>query len=124
MIKLLENQKATTPPSCPGCTDYLIDFSRSNKINMTSLEPKGFLFFTFPVTSQVFYSTELSFAFVNIKPLLPGHVLVSPVRVVARLADLTDAEVADLFVTGEARLSCGPARLRRHGPDHPAARWL
>ena len=38
-------------------------------------------------------------AFVNLKPLLPGHVLVSPRRVVPRLSDLSQDEVADLFVT-------------------------
>ncbi len=35
----------------------------------------------------------------NLKPLLPGHVLVSPLRVTPRLSDLTHAEVTDLFVT-------------------------
>ena len=36
---------------------------------------------------------------VNLKPLLPGHVLVSPRRVTPRFSDLTQAEVTDLFVT-------------------------
>nr|XP_022299458.1 nitrilase homolog 1-like [Crassostrea virginica] len=45
---------------------------------------------------QVFYKTALSFAFVNIKPVLPGHVLVSVLRPAKRLADLTAAELADL----------------------------
>ena len=31
--------------------------------------------------------------------MLPGHVLVSPRRVTPRLSDLTQAEVADLFLT-------------------------
>lgn len=35
----------------------------------------------------------------NLKPLLPGHVLVCPVRRVARFNDLTTTEVTDLFVT-------------------------
>lgn len=48
---------------------------------------------------QVFYKTGLSYAFVNIKPVLPGHVLVASLRNVPRLADLTSAEVADLFIT-------------------------
>ncbi len=43
--------------------------------------------------------TPLSFALVNLKPLLPGHVLVSPRRVVPRLTDLSQAEVSDLFMT-------------------------
>ena len=35
----------------------------------------------------------------NLKPLLPGHVLVSPIRVVPRLRDLSSTELADLFQT-------------------------
>ena len=35
----------------------------------------------------------------NLKPLLPGHVLVSPRRVVPRFNDLSAAEVQDLFMT-------------------------
>ena len=49
--------------------------------------------------AQVFYLTRLSFAIVNLKPLLPGHVLVSPCRVVPRFNDLSTAEVQDLFLT-------------------------
>jgi bis(5'-adenosyl)-triphosphatase len=48
---------------------------------------------------QVFHLTSHSFALVNIKPILPGHVLVSPIRSVARLHDLTPTEVSDLFLT-------------------------
>ncbi|GIJ88823.1 hypothetical protein Asppvi_007751 [Aspergillus pseudoviridinutans] len=53
----------------------------------------------FLVTSQVFHLTPLSFALVNLKPILPGHVLVSPRRRVPRVADLTAAETTDLFLT-------------------------
>lgn len=56
-------------------------------------------FGSFVVTSQVFHVTRLSFAIVNLKPLLPGHVLVSPRRVVPRFNDLSTAEVQDLFLT-------------------------
>ena len=35
----------------------------------------------------------------NLKPLLPGHVLVSPLRPVPRLHDLTPSETSDLFLT-------------------------
>ena len=48
---------------------------------------------------QVFHLTPHSFALVNLKPLLPGHVLVSPRRRAARLSDLDQAELADLFTT-------------------------
>lgn len=56
--------------------------------------------------SEVFLATPLSFAFVNLKPIVPGHVLISPVRVVERFAELTAEEVADLWYVvpgGEGR---------------------
>ncbi|KAK4686063.1 bis(5'-adenosyl)-triphosphatase, partial [Tremellales sp. Uapishka_1] len=57
-----------------------------------------YLFSTFDVTRQVFYTSPLSLAIVNLKPLLPGHILVIPHRVVPRLADLTPSEISDLFL--------------------------
>lgn len=45
----------------------------------------------------VFARTSLSFAFVNIKPVLPGHMLVASLRPAERFSDLTQAEVSDLF---------------------------
>lgn len=56
-------------------------------------------FGTFVVNPQVFHITPLSFALVNLKPLLPGHVLVCPRRVVPRFAELSSDEVKDLFLT-------------------------
>ncbi|KAK7509310.1 HIT-like domain-containing protein [Phyllosticta citriasiana] len=53
----------------------------------------------FPITSQIFHLTPLTFALVNLKPLLPGHVLVCPRRVVPRLSQLSTAEISDLFLT-------------------------
>lgn len=53
-----------------------------------------------PLTnSKVFLTTPHSFALVNLKPLLPGHVLVCPLRPHKRLTDLTLPEVTDLFAT-------------------------
>ncbi|XP_065406704.1 bis(5'-adenosyl)-triphosphatase isoform X2 [Chrysemys picta bellii] len=49
--------------------------------------------------SFVFLKTELSFALVNRKPVVPGHVLVCPLRPVERFRDLRPEEVADLFQT-------------------------
>ncbi|KAJ3615533.1 hypothetical protein Zmor_016351 [Zophobas morio] len=48
---------------------------------------------------EVFHSTRLSFAFVNLKPVVPGHVLVCPRRVVKRYAELSFKEITDLFKT-------------------------
>ncbi|XP_068997329.1 bis(5'-adenosyl)-triphosphatase-like isoform X2 [Embiotoca jacksoni] len=49
--------------------------------------------------SAVFLQTELSFALVNRKPVVPGHVLVCPLRPVERFRDLQPDELADLFST-------------------------
>ncbi|XP_054136949.1 bis(5'-adenosyl)-triphosphatase [Melozone crissalis] len=51
--------------------------------------------------SVVFLRTELSFALVNRRPVLPGHVLVCPLRPVERFRDLRPEEVADLFRTAQ-----------------------
>lgn len=49
------------------------------------------------MTEQVFYRTSKSFAIVNLRPILPGHVLVCPIRHVERFSQLNPEEVADLF---------------------------
>ncbi|OTA93493.1 hypothetical protein M434DRAFT_395546, partial [Hypoxylon sp. CO27-5] len=60
--------------------------------------PTGPLYFgPFEVTSQVFLTTTHSFALVNLKPLLPGHVLVCPRKPHKRLTELTAPELTDLF---------------------------
>jgi bis(5'-adenosyl)-triphosphatase len=57
------------------------------------------LFSTIDVTRQVFYRSSLSFAIVNLKPIVPGHVLVAPARPVPRLADLTQLELTCLVTS-------------------------
>ncbi|XP_024634279.1 bifunctional bis(5'-adenosyl)-triphosphatase/adenylylsulfatase FHIT [Medicago truncatula] len=47
--------------------------------------------------SSVFHTTDLSFAFVNLRPAVPGHVLICPKREVKRVADLTDDENIELW---------------------------
>lgn len=51
------------------------------------------------ILPQVFHTTPHSFAVVNIKPLLPGHVLVCPLKPHKRLTDLSPAELTDLMTT-------------------------
>ena len=46
---------------------------------------------------HAFAETRLSYAFVNLKPVVPGHVLVAPKRLVPRVSDLDADEVTDLF---------------------------
>lgn len=51
--------------------------------------------------SEVFFTTELSFALVNLRPVVPGHVLVCPKRLVKRFADLTVEETTDLWLSAQ-----------------------
>ncbi|KAG9230615.1 putative Bis-tetraphosphatase [Amylocarpus encephaloides] len=53
----------------------------------------------FEISDQVFHLSSLCYALVNIKPILPGHVLVIPYRQAKRLTDLTQEEVTDIFTT-------------------------
>ncbi|KAH9648491.1 Bis(5'-adenosyl)-triphosphatase [Citrus sinensis] len=52
---------------------------------------------------DVFYTTPLSFVMVNLRPVLPGHILLpfmrSNHREVKRFADLTADEICDLWLT-------------------------
>ena len=75
--------------------------------------PESLVFWKFPIDRRtVFHVTESTFAFTNLKPVIPGHVLVSPIRVVDRLSQLSTAEIADLFscaqVVGDAVLKAHP----------------
>lgn len=49
--------------------------------------------------AEIFFQSALSYAFVNLKPILSGHVLVCPKRLVPRFAELTRDEVGDMFST-------------------------
>ncbi|XP_008788037.2 bifunctional bis(5'-adenosyl)-triphosphatase/adenylylsulfatase FHIT [Phoenix dactylifera] len=51
--------------------------------------------------SEVFYSTPLSYAMVNLKPVLPGHVLICPRREVKRFVDLSADETRDLWLAAK-----------------------
>jgi bis(5'-adenosyl)-triphosphatase len=65
----------------------------------TKIGAQPIRFGPFEVTKQVFLKTDHSFALVNLKPLLPGHILVCPLQPRRRLSDLTPVETGDLFTT-------------------------
>lgn len=46
---------------------------------------------------HIIYQTECSFIFVNIRPFLKHHILISPKRIVDRVYGLTEFETKDLF---------------------------
>ncbi|XP_026418097.1 bifunctional bis(5'-adenosyl)-triphosphatase/adenylylsulfatase FHIT-like isoform X2 [Papaver somniferum] len=65
-------------------------------------EEENYMFGPYKIhLNEVFYSTKLSFAMVNLRPLLPGHVLVCPRREVKRFVDLTSDETSDLWLTAQ-----------------------
>jgi len=69
---------------------------------MNSTKVAGLTFGKFLIQeSQIFYRSpsQLSAAIVNLKPIVPGHVLVLSQRIAPRLQDLTQEEYTDLFQT-------------------------
>lgn len=60
------------------------------------MSKESIFFHTFAVDSQVFFKSKYTYALVNLKPLVPGHVLVVPLRSsVLRFGDLTPQESLD-----------------------------
>lgn len=65
-----------------------------------NLQEGDIMFGKFVIPSAcVFYRSESSYAFVNLRPLVPGHVLVIPHIRQPYLADLTDQVYTDLWMT-------------------------
>lgn len=50
---------------------------------------------------EIIVETTLSITMVNHKPVVPGHLLVIPKRLVSRFCDLTHDEVSDLWVLAQ-----------------------
>ncbi|XP_030962668.1 bifunctional bis(5'-adenosyl)-triphosphatase/adenylylsulfatase FHIT [Quercus lobata] len=85
-----------------------ISTTTTTNIKMSSSE--HYMFGTYKIhQNEVFYSTQLSYAFVNLRPAVPGHVLVCPRREVKRFVDLTVDETSDLWLTAQkigSQLEC------------------
>ncbi|KAF4359057.1 hypothetical protein G4B88_020601 [Cannabis sativa] len=50
---------------------------------------------------EVFFKSHLSYAMVNLRPVLPGHILFLMKREVKRFVDLTADETTDLWITAQ-----------------------
>jgi len=50
---------------------------------------------------QIFYQTDQTVAFVNLRPVIKGHVLICPKRLAPKLDDLNESEVFDLFKSAQ-----------------------
>lgn len=74
--------------------------SRADSNTNTNTVDETMRFGPFKLASdQVFYKTTHSAAFVNLRPIVPGHVLVMPHRIVPLMSDLTEEEYIDLWIT-------------------------
>ena len=51
--------------------------------------------------SHIFFRSTHALAMVNLRPVLPGHVLVVPVRCEARFAGLTAEEVTAVWLAAQ-----------------------
>ena len=49
----------------------------------------------------IFYKRKLVFAFTNLKPFLPGHVLLAPTRVEKSYANLTETEAIEMWISAK-----------------------
>ncbi|CAH0482410.1 unnamed protein product [Peronospora belbahrii] len=84
--------------SCPFLVQFVKDLLNVDQC----LDPTGRCFGPVRILfSHIFYESELSFAVVNLKPIVPGHVLVVPKRPVARFEMLDVDEVRDLWTTAQ-----------------------
>ncbi|XP_065848150.1 bifunctional bis(5'-adenosyl)-triphosphatase/adenylylsulfatase FHIT-like [Euphorbia lathyris] len=72
--------------------------SKRFRLFATKMSTESYKFGPYGIDAkEVFYSTQLSFALVNLRPVVPGHVLVCPRRQVKRFVDLSADEVSDLW---------------------------
>jgi diadenosine tetraphosphate (Ap4A) HIT family hydrolase len=51
--------------------------------------------------SYIFYYRKYVFAFVNLRPVTPGHVLLCPVRKEKKYKDLTETEAMELWISAK-----------------------
>ena len=76
---------------------FFHDLIHQSNFTMTTTE---IFFYKFLVTKQVFFKSKYTYALVNLKPLVPGHVLVVPLRTnILRFADLSSEESIDYMNT-------------------------
>ncbi|KAK9153391.1 hypothetical protein Sjap_000871 [Stephania japonica] len=86
----------------------MTSISGQSQLNMATSPPQFFAFGPYKISEkEVFYSTSLSYAVVNLRPLVPGHILYSGfcvvclAREVKRFVDLTADETSDLWLTAQ-----------------------
>lgn len=83
----------------PAIAEPAFNSGPSSSSDKNDIDQGDYKFQDMPIpSSQVFAKTRHSFAFVNHRPVLHGHVLVSPLRICKKYKDLSDEEVSDLML--------------------------
>ena len=82
-------------PSVPWIRTYSGMVETSSQ--QATLRTPPVYFSTFDVKDQVFYENETAVALVNLKPVVPGHVLVIPKMQYERLQDIPASDLGSLF---------------------------
>ncbi|OQS07761.1 hypothetical protein THRCLA_00244 [Thraustotheca clavata] len=71
------------------------------------LDPKWTAFGPHPIRmSEVFYESKHALGLVNLKPIVPGHVLIIPRRRIDRFIALDSDEVSDLWQSAQTVAKC------------------
>lgn len=66
----------------------------------SSLSEGDLMFGKFRIPKEsIFHRSKLSAAFVNLRPIVPGHVLIMPQRLVPLMEDMDSDEYTDLWIT-------------------------
>eukprot|EP00922_Rhytidocystis_sp_ex-Travisia-forbesii_P018162 GHVS01027031.1.p1 GENE.GHVS01027031.1~~GHVS01027031.1.p1 ORF type:complete len:174 (+),score=28.12 GHVS01027031.1:162-683(+) len=66
-----------------------------------------YMFDKWPIREEiVFVKSPLCVAFVNLKPIVPGHVLIMPKRHVLHFGDMNNEEVADMWLMARTVGDC------------------
>jgi len=99
-LSLISNIRQSMPLECHRRYDIYPKMIQNTLSNKTIEDMQEFKFGTSIVRGlQVFYKTDFCFAFTNIKCVLPGHILVAPLRPVEKFTELSSNEVKDLFLS-------------------------
>ncbi|GBF95167.1 hypothetical protein Rsub_07880 [Raphidocelis subcapitata] len=95
-----------------GCGSRAASMAASPSLQLVPCDAQPqYAFGPWPIgAGEVFARSETAYAFVNLKPLVPGHVLVSPLRAARRLRDLRPEEVCGVMLLAQAVAD----RLERH----------
>jgi bis(5'-adenosyl)-triphosphatase len=95
----MTNPHPTTSSATTTTSAITVTGDTTNCDNLQQLLPKDMRFGQFLIPkASIFACTSLSAAFVNLRPIVPGHVLIMSQRIVPYLADLTTEEYTDLWL--------------------------